>query len=183
MVVAPLFKAGKPHFHTNGGELANGYRLFVYDSNTDNPSYLFMDNEGKFKYPNPIIFNSRGEPEGDGLFGEVGKKYKLVFKDFLNKTIYTINEIECSGDQSIINNNYGTINWQGTATVEQLNEMTSQQKNDAWNIVGSGTIVNTDGSFVEVTDSDGVIWNGEKWILIININIQSITDDFINNLE
>jgi hypothetical protein len=74
-------------------------------------------------------------------------------------------------------------NWQGIATVEQLNEMTSQQKNDGWNIAGSGTIVNPDGSQIEVTDGDGVMWNGSKWNLVIDINIQSISDDFINNLN
>jgi len=74
-------------------------------------------------------------------------------------------------------------NWQGTATVEQINEMTSQKKNDAWHIAGGGEIVNPDGSGVTCTEGDGVIWNGEKWVLIIDINIESITDDFINNLE
>jgi hypothetical protein len=74
-------------------------------------------------------------------------------------------------------------NWQGIATVEQINEMISQQKNDGWNIAGSGTIVNPDGSQIEVTDGDGVMWNGSKWNLVIDINIQSISDDFINNLN
>lgn len=73
-------------------------------------------------------------------------------------------------------------NWQGTATVEQINVMTSQKKNDAWNIAGNGTIVNPDGSGVICTEGDGVVWNGGRWVLIIDINIESITDDFINNL-
>lgn len=101
MVVASLFKAGKPHFHTNGGELANGYHLFVYDAQTNNPANLYMDAKGKFPYPNPIVLNSRGEPNGDGLYGKVGRKYKLIYKDFTNKTIYTIDEIIVSNVESI----------------------------------------------------------------------------------
>lgn len=74
-------------------------------------------------------------------------------------------------------------NWQGTATVEQINEMTTQKQSDAWNIAGSGTIVNPDGSELKCTDGDGVVWNGSKWVLFIDINIQSISEDFINNLN
>jgi hypothetical protein len=61
--------------------------------------------------------------------------------------------------------------------------MTTQKQSDAWNIAGSGTIVNPDGSEVKCTDGDGVVWNGSKWVLFIDINIQSISEDFINNLN
>lgn len=116
-------------------------------------------------------------------FDYIGAVQAYYDKGYIDSNYYKKTETYTKTEVDNNLNGKGAANWQGTATVEQINEMTTQKQNDAWNIAGSGTIVNPDGSEVKCTDGDGVIWNGSKWVLFIDINIQSISEDFINNLS
>lgn len=115
-------------------------------------------------------------------FDYIGAVQAYYDKGYIDDNYYKKTETYTKTEVDNYFDGKGAANWQGTATVEQINEMTTQKQSDAWNIAGSGTIVNPDGSEVKCTDGDGVVWNGSKWVLFIDINIQSINEDFINNL-
>lgn len=96
-MIAPLFRVDKPHFHTNSGSLANGWKLCSYLSGTDIPVQLYKDPEGKEKYPTEIVLNNRGEPDGMGIFAEATLAYKVVLRTQLNAPVYCIDKLTVGG--------------------------------------------------------------------------------------
>lgn len=76
MTVYALLPDAKIPFHTSAGNLANGYKLFVYETGTANKATTFTDSTGTSSNTNPIVLNSRGETPY-GVYVNSGA-YKLV---------------------------------------------------------------------------------------------------------
>lgn len=90
---SPLFKNDKPHFHTSGGELAVGYGIYTYYAGTNTPVAMFSDPAGTTQYQNPIVLDSRGEPSGQGIYANVGNKYKVILKDPNGATVWSMDDV------------------------------------------------------------------------------------------
>ena len=90
---SPLFKNDKPHFHTSGGELAVGYGIYTYYAGTNTPVAMFSDPAGTTQYENPIVLDSRGEPSGQGIYANVGNKYKVILKDPNGATVWSMDDV------------------------------------------------------------------------------------------
>jgi hypothetical protein len=86
----------KPHFHSNGGGPGSGYKLYSYDSTTNSPIPLYKDLAGVSVYSNPVILDARGEPDGQGLYLDVTKTYKLIYTDESGTPVWTENGIQGS---------------------------------------------------------------------------------------
>lgn len=83
----------KPHFHNNAGSPANGYKLYTYDSTTNDAIPLYKDPAGTIEYSNPILLNSRGEPDGMGLYLDNTKVYKMVLNTENDSPVWTTNGV------------------------------------------------------------------------------------------
>jgi hypothetical protein len=97
MEFEPLFKNDKPHFHTGGGELAVGYMIYTYYAGTSTPAAMYSDPSGATQYQNPIVLNSRGEPDGQGIYAKVSHKYKVVFKNPDGGTVWSMDDVSPMG--------------------------------------------------------------------------------------
>ena len=113
--VEPLFKNDKPHFHTNGGGLAVGYKLYTYFAGTNSPVAMYSDHSGTTIYENPIVLNSRGEPDGQGIYANVAQKYKVILKDTLGSVVWSLDNVSPMGV--------------GDITVEGLTEIVADTPN------------------------------------------------------
>lgn len=102
LIVEPLFKIDKPHFHTNGGCLAVGYRLYTYYSGTDTPVAMYSSPSGTTTYQNPIVLDSRGEPSGQGIYADAGHKYKIILKDTTDSVVWSMDDVSPMGIGEII---------------------------------------------------------------------------------
>ena len=91
--VEPLFKNDKPHFHTNGGQLAVGYGIYTYYAGTNTPVAMYSDPSGSTVYSNPILLNSRGEPDGQGIYADVAYTYKVVLKDPTGAVVWSMDDV------------------------------------------------------------------------------------------
>lgn len=119
---SPLFKIDKPHFHTNSGTLATGCKLYVYDAGTDTPATVYGDPEGNTAYTNPIVLDGRGEPAMQGIYADVSKSYKIVFKNGYDSTIWSMDGVKCGGIGDItINNGIFFVEY-GVTTRAQIRE-------------------------------------------------------------
>lgn len=87
----------KPHFHSNAGTPATGYKLYSYDATTQDEYPLYKDPAGTIEYTNPIILNSRGEPDGAGIYLDDDKVYKLILKTETNDLVWTVNAVQGVG--------------------------------------------------------------------------------------
>lgn len=87
----------KPHFHSNAGTPATGYKLYSYDATTQDEYPLYKDPAGTIEYSNPIILNSRGEPDGAGIYLDDDKVYKLILKTETNDPVWTVNAVQGVG--------------------------------------------------------------------------------------
>ena len=99
--VEPLFKIDKPHFHTSGGGLAVGYKLYTYYAGTNTPSAMFSDPDGTIPYQNPIVLDSRGEPNGHGIYANVANTYKVILKDPIGGVVWSMDDVSTMGVGSI----------------------------------------------------------------------------------
>ena len=95
--VEPLFKIDKPHFHTSGGQLAVGFRIYTYLSGTDTPVQVYSDPSGATQYQNPIVLNSRGEPDGQGIYADPDISYKVVLKTPDDAVVWSMDGVKCAG--------------------------------------------------------------------------------------
>ena len=84
----------KPHFHGNDGSPATSYKLYTYDSTTQDAIPVYKDPGGTIEYPNPVVLNSRGEPDGMGLYLDNTKVYKMVLKTDLDAPVWTVNAVQ-----------------------------------------------------------------------------------------
>lgn len=100
MTYLPLFKEDKPHFHTSGGQLAVGFRIYTYLSGTDTPVQVYSDPSGATPYTNPIVLDGRGEPSGQGIYADPSLSYKVVLKTPDDAVVWSMDGIKCgnSGD-------------------------------------------------------------------------------------
>lgn len=96
----PLFKEDKPHFHTSGGQLAVGFKIYTYLSGTDTPVQVYSDPSGATPYTNPIVLDGRGEPSGQGIYANPDVKYKVVFKTPDDAVVWSMDDISCACSSS-----------------------------------------------------------------------------------
>lgn len=76
MTVYALVPDLKVPLHTSSGNLASGYKLFVYQAGTTTKATTYTDSTGKSSNTNPIVTNARGELPY-GVYVAAGS-YKLV---------------------------------------------------------------------------------------------------------
>lgn len=130
-MIAPLFRIDKPHFHTNGGALACGWKLKTFKAGTDIPVQLYKDAEGKEKYPVEIVLNNRGEVDGAGIFGMSETRYKIVFENAAGKRIWSLDNVSAGSET-------GGQGKDGFALVE-ANEVFGSQRlpEDKYNLIST----------------------------------------------
>lgn len=75
--VYPLIPDPVSSFLDNNGDLASGYKLFVYAAGTSSKATTYQTSAGSTANANPIVLDSRGEPPA-GVYVESGS-YKLVY--------------------------------------------------------------------------------------------------------
>jgi hypothetical protein len=143
---SPLFKNDKPHFHTSGGELAVGYGIYTYYAGTNTPVAMFSDPAGTTQYQNPIVLDSRGEPSGQGIYANVGNKYKVILKDPNGATVWSMDDVSPMG--------VGDITVEGMTRVEadgpNVHVTTSPDGQVATISVDGASFVSTQNTFEEV---------------------------------
>lgn len=71
-----------------------------------------------------------------------------------------------------IKNGGGSIHWVGSFTVNELNNLENPDFGGIYGVKDSGELVNKDGSKLQVSPNDTVIWNGEKWSGFIDIDLE-----------
>lgn len=70
-----------------------------------------------------------------------------------------------------IKNGGGPIHWVGSFTVNELNNLENPDFGGIYGVKDGGVIVNRDGSRIEVSANDALVWNGEKWASFIDIDL------------
>lgn len=103
MQYLPLFKEDKPHFHTSGGQLAVGFRIYTYLSGTDTPVQVYSDPSGATPYTNPIVLDGRGEPSGQGIYADPSLSYKVVLKTPDDAVVWSMDGVKCAGVAEVSN--------------------------------------------------------------------------------
>ncbi len=78
--IAPL---GVQHFTDNNGNLASGFKLYTYAAATTSKQAAYTDSTGATALSNPIVLNTRGEPQtasgtSTGIWLTPGQAYKFV---------------------------------------------------------------------------------------------------------
>lgn len=71
-----------------------------------------------------------------------------------------------------IKNGGGGVHWIGSFTVAELNSMENPEKDGIYGVKDGGVIVNRDGSRIEVSANDALVWSGEKWASFIDIDLE-----------
>lgn len=97
MTYSPLFKEDKPHFHTSGGQLAVGFKIYTYAAGTDTPVQVYSDPSGATPYTNPIVLDGRGEPSGQGIYADPSLSYKVVLKTPDGAVVWSMDGVKCAG--------------------------------------------------------------------------------------
>lgn len=70
-----------------------------------------------------------------------------------------------------IKNGGGGVHWVGSFTVAEINALENPEKDGIYGVKDGGVIVNRDGSRIEVSANDAIVWNGEKWGSFIDIDL------------
>jgi len=83
--MATLMPEGKQSFETAAGIPLVGGKVYTYDGGTNNPRPTYQDAAGTVPNTNPIILDARGEAT---IFWS--GTYKIVLKDSLDNTIWTV---------------------------------------------------------------------------------------------
>lgn len=97
VTVQPLFKDDKPHFHTSGGSLAVGYRIYTYLAGTSTPVAMYTSPSATTVYENPIVLDGRGEPSGQGIYADPSLSYKVILKTPDDAVIWSMDDVKCAG--------------------------------------------------------------------------------------
>lgn len=71
-----------------------------------------------------------------------------------------------------IKNGGGGVHWVGSFTVAEINALENPEKDGIYGVKDGGVIVNRDGSRIEVSANDAIVWNGEKWASFIDIDLE-----------
>lgn len=71
-----------------------------------------------------------------------------------------------------IKNGGGGVHWISSFTVAEINAMENPEKDGIYGVKDGGVIVNRDGSRIEVSANDALVWNGEKWASFIDIDLE-----------
>ena len=81
------------HFHKTNGELAAGYKVYVFESRTEDYKASYSDPEGQELHSQPIMLNSRGEYPGMGLYLLDGEAYTLELRTDAGVTLKTAHDV------------------------------------------------------------------------------------------
>lgn len=71
-----------------------------------------------------------------------------------------------------IKNGGGGVHWIGSFTVAEINALENPEKGGIYGVKDGGVIFNKDGSRIEVSANDALVWNGEKWASFIDIDLE-----------
>lgn len=93
--LSPLFNDGQLD-STTGEPLAGG-KVYWYLAGTTTPTTTYTDEAGTIPQANPVILNSRGEPDNP-IWLATGQACKAVLKDSLDNTIRTVDNISGVND-------------------------------------------------------------------------------------
>jgi len=86
-MAASLMPVPKQHYTGFGGHDLAGGKVYTYAAGTNNPKDTYTDQAGTIPQANPIVLNSRGEPESAIYWNGA---YKVEVKDDLGNLIYTV---------------------------------------------------------------------------------------------
>lgn len=78
--------------------LLSGGKVYWYLAGTSTPATTYIDADGITPNANPVVLNSRGEPNSGGIWLAEGIAYKAVLKDAADVLIRTIDNIRGIND-------------------------------------------------------------------------------------
>jgi len=96
-VLSPPPKA--QFFDANGDPLVGG-KVFTYAAGTTTPLATYTTSAGNVPNTNPVILNARGEAD---IWYSPGVSYKVVLKDAVDATIWTVDNIAIAGSMATQN--------------------------------------------------------------------------------
>ena len=183
----------KPHFHNNAGTPATGYKLYSYDSSTQDEIPLYKDPAGTIEYTNPLILNSRGEPDGASIYLDNTKVYKLILKTESDVPVWTetaVQGVNGNGGTSVpvinlpgftvLGNDTGTYGEAGPIDIAN----SIAQNTDSRDIPNVGAIVGYTTQFLQNsgdhTYSGNLDVTGNLDVNALTIQGTSINDVFVN---
>lgn len=85
------------HFHDDNGNPASGWRVYVFESNTEDYKASYSDPAGTILHTQPIILNARGEYPGQGLYLLDGEAYTLELRTPTGVVKKTVDQVYGSG--------------------------------------------------------------------------------------
>lgn len=77
------------HWHDDNGNLALGYRLYFFESQTNTPAPTYKDQGGQAQHTFPIIVQPNGKVPGGGLFFSSDYTYRLEVRTDLDVPVET----------------------------------------------------------------------------------------------
>lgn len=186
----------KPHFHDNTGTgaAAESYVIKAYDSSTQDPVALYRDHLGSAVYPvDGIEMNTRGEPDGEGIYLDDALTYKIEFREpTVNGTegavIWTVNGVKgvnsvqaVDGDGRILIS--GTDNLKGFA-IEKIVPFDDEVEITIGDQgLNEKLVIRVKNDKVGLDDSDDPDYLTNKLKAGDNINIQEVDDGGVRKLE
>lgn len=136
-MTAVVAEIPKKQFSFNGEPLANG-TLTTSLTGTSTPAATWQDEAQTIANTNPIILNSQGECD---IWLEPGVSYRLVLKDQLGATVWTVDNVQGNSTSTALGNE-----WVDTALPPTFISATT------FSLVGDQTTTYNVGRRVKVTD-------------------------------
>lgn len=90
---------GNSEFLDSSGNPLSGGLLYTYAAGSSTPLATYTDNTGNTAQANPVVLNSRGEPDNP-IWITGGRTYKFILKTAAGVTIWTIDNISGINDAS-----------------------------------------------------------------------------------
>lgn len=102
--MSSLLPPGKQCYLDNAGKPLVGGKVYTYLAGTSTPKNTFSDSAGLVPLPNPVILDSRGEAQ---IFWT--GSYKVVLKDALDNTIWSVDNVLEFGIGNLITGPTGSM--------------------------------------------------------------------------
>lgn len=102
--MASLLPPGKQCYLDNAGNPLVGGKLYTYAAGTSTPKATYSDSTGLTPLTNPVILDSRGEAT---IFWNGA--YKVILKDALDNTIWTVDNVLEFGIGNLITGSTGSM--------------------------------------------------------------------------
>lgn len=128
----------KPQFFDDDGNPLSGGSVEVYDAATSTLSQIWSDSPLTTTQANPVTLNARGEPASP-IYLAFAKLYKIVVKDALGATVYTVDPYWIPSDSGLLLYGSGSPEGVVTGSVGQLYLRTNGGASTTLYVKESGT--------------------------------------------